>query len=90
MIPREILNKELPPDVAKEVRGSRGEPNVWPIPRDVHKEIYRGAGGGRYNERWRQEIDQVRQETGGEPTVEDVRRIREKLINEFGLGVYSP
>jgi len=86
-VPREILEKYLPEEVADAVRGKKGAPNRWPIPEDVHKDIHRGPRGGMYNERWKEELQAI-SETGRKVTVEDVLRIRDQLIKEFGLEMY--
>ena len=86
-VPREIL-KQLPPDIANNplVRGRAGAPNRWSIPADLHNEIHRGAGGGAYNEAFKQRLGEL----GRSPTVDDVLRIRDDLVQEFGLGGYRP
>jgi hypothetical protein len=86
-VPREIL-KQLPEDVANNplVRGRAGAPNRWPVPRGHHVDIHRGAGGGAYNQRWKDELGQL----GRDPTVDDVLRIRDQLTQEFGLQGYRP
>ncbi len=91
IVPREILRKYLPQEVANHplVRGVRGHPNRWAIPRDLHREIHRGPGGGEYNRRWILEINNVIR-TQGKITVEDVLQIRNRIIQEFGLEVYKP
>jgi len=86
-VPREILEKYLPEDVADAVRGRKGAPNRWPIPEDIHKDIHRGPGGGRYNSDGFEEIEAVRR-ARGEITPEDVYIIRDKLVEEFGLEAY--
>ncbi|RMD64559.1 DUF2380 domain-containing protein, partial [Candidatus Parcubacteria bacterium] len=91
VIPREILDRYLPEEVANAplVRGVKGAPNRWLIPEDVHREIHKGARGGLYNERWKEELAVII-ESGQRITVENVLRIRDKLIKEFGLEVYRP
>ena len=91
MVPKEILRDYLPPDVAShpDVRGKKGAPNRWAIPKDVHIDIHRGPGGGPYNQRWIEEINAIRT-YGREVQVEDVMRIRDKLTHEFGLERYRP
>ncbi len=90
-VPLEILNKYLPADVANapQVRGVRGAPNRWLIPEDVHKRIHQGPGGGKYNERWKEELTAI-VEAGRRVTINEVLRIRGQLIREFGLEVYRP
>jgi RHS repeat-associated protein len=90
-VPRQILEDYLPPDVANDpqVRGKKGAPNIWPIPEDVHKDIHQGPGGGPYNQRWIEEINAIRAR-GHEIQVEDVIRIRDQLVDEFGLEGYRP
>jgi hypothetical protein len=90
-VPTQILDDYLSPEVANHplVRGTRGSPNRWPIPRELHREIHRGPRGGAYNARWRQEINAIRA-TGREVGVFDVLRLRIQLTTEFGLEVYRP
>jgi RHS repeat-associated protein len=87
MVPREIL-RQLPEDVANNplVRGRAGAPNRWSVPRDHHVDIHRGAGGGAYNQAWKDALEQL----GREPTVDDVLRIRDRLSRQFGLEGYRP
>jgi len=84
-IPREILEKYLPKDVADAVRGKKGAPNIWDIPEEVHKKIHAGPGGGRYNERWIEEIRKLEK-----ITPEAVVEIRDRLVKEFGLDPWRP
>ncbi len=83
-IPKEI-QKKLPPEVAKhkDVVGRKGLPNKKSIPYKKHREIHKGAGGGKYNQRFDQEI----KKRGGYQNVspKDVTNIRDKLVKEFGL-----
>jgi hypothetical protein len=72
-IPREIL-KQL------------GAPNRWSIPEALHKEIHKGAGGGAYNEAFKQRL----QALGRDPTAADVMGIRDDLVQQFGLGAFRP
>ena len=87
MVPREIL-RQLPEDVANNplVRGRAGAPNRWPVPRGEHVDIHRGAGGGAYNQAWKDALRQL----GRQPTVDDVLRIRDTLGRQFGLEKYRP
>ena len=87
-VPREVLKKHLPTDVANYplVRGRAGAPNRWKIPIDLHKGIHKGAGGGAYNEVFKQRL----RDLGGKPTAHDVLRIRDDLVKQFGLGGYRP
>jgi hypothetical protein len=85
-IPREILKHHLPADVAKAVRGKAGAPNRWSIPEDLHKAIHKGPGGGAYNEAFKQRLGEL----GRKPTADDVFRIRDDLVEQFGLGAYRP
>ena len=82
-VPKEILKNNLPEDVANNpaVRGKKGAPNRWPVARDKHKDIHKGPGGGRYNERFKEELRKLRRN----PTAEDVTRIRDALAKEFGI-----
>jgi len=73
--------------VVKEVRGKKGAPNRWRVPKEFHDDVHHGAGGGKYNERWKQELGKLLPE---EVTAENVRRIRDELVEEFGLGIYKP
>jgi RHS repeat-associated protein len=86
-VPREIL-KQLPGDVANNplVRGRAGAPNRWSIPKDLHESIHRGPGGGAYNEAFKQRLSEL----GRNPSVEDVLRIRDDLVKQFGLEGYRP
>jgi RHS repeat-associated protein len=85
-IPREILKHHLPADVAKAVRGKAGAPNRWSIPEDLHKAIHKGAGGGAYNETFKERLSQL----GRQPTADDVLQIRDDLVQLFGLEGYRP
>ena len=87
MVPREILRR-LPEDVANNplIRGRAGAPNRWPVPRGEHVDIHRGAGGGAYNQAWKDALRQL----GRRPTVDDVLRIRDTLGRQFGLERYRP
>ncbi len=68
-MPREIL-RLIPKKVANNplVRGRRGAPNRWPIPKDVHREIHAGPGGGAYNQAWKKALRPL----GGDPTPDDI------------------
>jgi hypothetical protein len=84
-IPRQIL-RNLPPEVASNplVRGRAGAPNRWSIPRELHREIHSGGpNGGRYNQFFRDHMPR-------NPTVDDMLRLREDAVREFGLGPYRP
>ena len=85
--PREIL-KSLPPKVANHpsVRGKRGAPNRWPVPQKKHRQIHRGAGGGKYNDDWKERLKDL----GREPTVEDILNIREDIAKEHGIDIFKP
>ncbi|MBK9259932.1 MAG: hypothetical protein IPM54_08870 [Polyangiaceae bacterium] len=87
-VPTEIL-KMLPDNVRKAVQGKPGAPNRWAIPEDVHKRIHKGAGGGEWNEKFKSRIDRVRRRTG-KLTAEDILKIRDDLVKEFGLEAYRP
>jgi hypothetical protein len=91
IIPKEILRKYLPKNVAKDprIRGVRGKPNRWLIPEDYHKALHYGRGGGIYNARWIDEIKKL-PKAKRDITVEDILRIRDKLIREFGLTRFRP
>jgi hypothetical protein len=90
-VPTEILNKYLPKDIANNplVRGKKGDPNIWKIPGNVHDQIHTGAGGGPWNQRWKEELKPFGP-NGENATVEDVVGIRNKLAKEFGLEQYRP
>lgn len=83
-IPREIRAPRsgksplLPREVAEhpDVRGRPGLPNRWSIPRSKHRQIH-----PEYNRRFKAELRELK----GEITVEDVLRIRDKLVEEFGI-----
>ena len=83
-IPREI-QKKLPPEVAdhKDVRGRSGLPNKKSIPYKKHRDIHQGAGGGKYNQRFEEEIEKI----GGYQNVSpsELTKIRDKLVKEFGI-----
>jgi len=67
----------------------KGTKNIWPIPEDLHKLLHSGGPrGGDWNRRWWEEL----KEAGGveNASVSDVVRIREQLVEEFGLGMYRP
>lgn len=83
-IPREI-QKGLPPGVrnSPKVRGCRGTPNIKKIPKKKHREIHDGPGGGPYNERFKEEIDKAG--GPGNVTANEVTKIRDRLVNEFGI-----
>jgi hypothetical protein len=87
-VPSEILKKYLPKNIANNplVRGKKGAPNIWKIPKKLHDEIHQGAGGGAWNEAWKTELRSLRRE----PTVNDIVKIRNKLVKEFGLEKYRP
>jgi RHS repeat-associated protein len=84
-IPREILEKYLSPDIADAVRGKKGAPNIWDIPENIHKQIHSGPGGGRYNQRWIEELQKLRK-----TTPEAVLEIRDRLVREFNLEKWRP
>jgi len=83
-IPREI-QKKLPSPVRKhpDVRGRKGNPNKKSIPYAKHREIHEGPGGGKYNERF----DEMIEEAGGydSMTPPKVNEIRDDLVTEFGI-----
>lgn len=85
-VPREIL-EQVPEDVANNplVRGRAGAPNRWAIPQDLHIAIHQGAGGGAYNQAWKDALDAL----GREPTVDDVLRLREQIAKQFGIDGYG-
>ncbi len=67
------------------VRGKKGAPNVWDIPEDLHKKIHSGPGGGRYNQRWIEEIKKLK-----EITPEAILEIRDRRVKEFDLDPWRP
>lgn len=69
------------------MRGKRGAPNMWNIPRPLHKKIHEGAGGGRYNERFKEELEKIED---ADLTPGKVLEIRDKLAKEFGIDKYRP
>jgi RHS repeat-associated protein len=87
-VPREILKKHLPADVARNpaVRGRAGAPNRWRIPKELHENIHAGPGGGAYNEEFIRRLQNLNRA----PTVDDVVRIRDSLVRQFGLESYRP
>ena len=86
-VPIEVL-KLLPEKIANNplVKGRAGAPNRWAIPKDLHRDIHRGAGGGPYNEEFKRRLLALKRD----PKVEDVLRIRDELVEEFGLGAFRP
>jgi RHS repeat-associated protein len=84
-IPRQILKDYLPEEIADAVRGKKGSPNIWDIPEDVHKEIHAGPRGGPYNKRWIEEIERLQKITS-----ETILKMRDQLVNEFGLEQWRP
>jgi hypothetical protein len=93
-VPTAVLEK-LPAHVrnAGPVRGMAGQKNIWMIPEEIHKYLHGGPGafggrGGKWNEAWWRELDLL----GGvdQAEVDDVVRIREKLVRLFGLEEYRP
>jgi hypothetical protein len=86
-VPTEILRR-LPDDVANSplVKGRAGAPNRWAIPEDLHKAIHKGAGGGAYNEAWKDALASL----GRDPTVYDVLVLREQITKQFGIDVFRP
>jgi hypothetical protein len=86
-VPTEIL-KLLPKDVASNslVRGRAGAPNRWSIPEDVHKGIHTGAGGGAYNQAWKDALEGL----GRAPAVDDILRFRDQITKQFGIDIYRP
>lgn len=87
-VPREILQRYLPMDVARDpaVRGRAGAPNRWAIPKDLHRQIHQGPGGGEYNQAWINALDNLQRD----PTSEDVLRIRDDLAQRFGFWRFRP
>jgi len=53
------------------------------LPYEQHREIHEGSGGGRYNNRF----DELIQEHGGydDITPRELNEIRDQLIREFNL-----
>ena len=90
-VPREILTKFLPGKIADNplVRGVKGAPNRWPIPAKIHLLLHKGAGGGLYNELWKQMIDEVIQAVG-KIEVEDVVHIRNEIAEIFNITRFKP
>jgi hypothetical protein len=88
-IPREIRAPrsgkpgKLKPDVANhpDVKGRPGLPNRWDIPRELHQKLH-----PQYNRRFEAELAKIK----GEPTAEDVIKIRDQLATEFGIEGYRP
>jgi len=65
----------------------KGCKNIWKIPEELHKLLHGGASGGIWNTRWWEEVKKIGLDT---ITADDVVRIREMLVSEFGLGVFRP
>jgi hypothetical protein len=88
-IPKQILNM-LPKDIADAVRGVKGASNILQIPKSVHRIIHSGSGsGGYYNAAWRIALDKLRR-SGNVITQSDILKIREQLVNTFGLWKWIP
>ncbi len=62
-------------------------PNIWQISGSLHKSIHEGAGGGRYNQRWKEELEKLDPE---DVTAENVLGIRDNLAEEFGFAECRP
>jgi RHS repeat-associated protein len=89
VIPSAIL-EQLPDDVRKAVQGRRGNPNRWPIPKELHDKIHdqnRGFPGGPYNKFF---DDKLKGLGDKEPTVDDLLKWKEEAIDLFGLRPHCP
>jgi len=64
------------------VRGRRGNPNIWPVPGDVHQNIHMNG----YNDRFIEELEKL----GNNPCAADIVNIRDNLVKEFGIAKYRP
>ena len=88
VIPRQIL-KILPEDIANAVRGVKGSPNIWQIPKKLHDILHSGPGrGGYYNAAWRNAVKPFLE--SGNITVKDILLIRDQLVNAFSLWKWRP
>lgn len=68
------------------IRDRQGDPNRWPMPESVHKDIHKGAVGGEYNIDWKKKINNLE----GKPMVKDVLKIKKKIIKKFNLEQFRP
>jgi hypothetical protein len=99
-IPREIRAPRgggpgwLPEDLANhpDIVGRPGNPNRWPVPRDLHRDIHRPSRpNGSYNERWKEELEDLAGRIDPEDwTVDDILDIRRLLTEEFGIDGFAP
>jgi hypothetical protein len=64
-----------------DVRGKRGNPNIWPMPADVHRDIHPA-----YNDRFIEELGRL----GNNPCANDIVSIRDSLVKEFGIEKFRP
>jgi len=91
VIPKAILD-DVPADVRKAVQGRRGDPNKWPIPKELHDKIHdqnRGFPGGPYNKFFDDKLKEL-ERLDRKPTPEDLFRWKEEAIDRFGLRPYCP
>ena len=72
------------------MQGKRGKPNRWKVPVDKHKEIHQGYGGGKYNDRFKEEMDIRLTDKGADLDAEDFFKIRDDIADEFDISKYRP
>ncbi|MFO0972174.1 MAG: polymorphic toxin-type HINT domain-containing protein [Phycisphaerae bacterium] len=88
VIPKEIL-RQLPEDITRAgslVRGARGSPNIWDVPKKLHKAIHNGWGCERYNVQW---VTELKAEFGPHwrklATEEGVLKVRDRMVELYRL-----
>jgi RHS repeat-associated protein len=100
-IPRQIYNPRsgkdplIPKHLANlpEIRGCRGNPNRWAIPKDIHVDLHKSnRPGGSFNSRWVEEIKDLRKVKPDIDTwtKENILDIRDKIVKEFNIEKYKP
>ncbi|MBI5706932.1 MAG: RHS repeat-associated core domain-containing protein [Armatimonadetes bacterium] len=79
-IPREIIRllEEIGIKDAR-IRGVKGAPNVYLVPKDWHDFIHMGKGGGAYNDWWKQQLEDL----GPKPKVEQELQLKDQLLKLF-------
>jgi hypothetical protein len=55
------------------------------VPKDVHRQIHKGPRGGEYNDAFKRALEELKP-----VTVEKVLRIRDEIVELFGLSGYRP
>lgn len=87
-MPKAILKwlKEEDLDIYRKVKGKKGAPNIWQIPKDLHRSIHTGRGwGGNYNDDWWDAILSL-----DEITPEIIFKIRDQLSSKYGYASWRP